>query len=337
MKNLFHFSSVGTGRFLWQEMPESRQEEQKLPTSEPYVFESDNVRVAKPVIKEIEFPEFEGDDLSFEEIEKQIEEHEKKEFQEKVKKAQQELENSGITAEQKSAYGPLSDRLFNSINPASYDDLGTKIKGFLLNERQDVENVHGVASEREDSWAMYLGLPQKHNTFQISDYQPSNSKNKDQYYYKFNQEKEAALLRFYLSKEEPSEKGGKSFKERLQESISYLQQRLEKYRKRGDRKEERKTQERLDKKIDSLEKYRENGTIFLSDANITNTMGEFSMSKGKDEQGDYIAYYDKWDLSPSIPLYGKLSVEKITGKPFEIYNRIYYTPKKENIEQKTAL
>ncbi len=51
-----------------------------------------------------------------------------------------------------------------------------------------------------------------------------------------------------------------------------------------------------------------------------NVMGAFSWSKGVDENGHYIAYYDKWDLSNPIE---KIS---IIGKPFEIYDRLYYDP-----------
>ena len=41
-------------------------------------------------------------------------------------------------------------------------------------------------------------------------------------------------------------------------------------------------------------------------------MGNYKVSKGKDEKGEYISYYDKWDLAPVD-----------FGKPFEIYDRIY--------------
>jgi hypothetical protein len=44
----------------------------------------------------------------------------------------------------------------------------------------------------------------------------------------------------------------------------------------------------------------------------------FKYSKGKDDKGDYISYYDVND-------YG--NILDLTGKPFEIYNRIYLDPK----------
>lgn len=55
-------------------------------------------------------------------------------------------------------------------------------------------------------------------------------------------------------------------------------------------------------------------------------MGSFKVSKGNDEKGDYISYYDKWDLSP-FDFKNPINKKEITtdfGKPFEIYDRIYY-------------
>ncbi len=50
-------------------------------------------------------------------------------------------------------------------------------------------------------------------------------------------------------------------------------------------------------------------------------LGRFNIHKGSDEKGEYLSYYDKWDVSPLA--------DKI-GKPFEVYDRIYV---KENAEQ----
>jgi hypothetical protein len=49
-------------------------------------------------------------------------------------------------------------------------------------------------------------------------------------------------------------------------------------------------------------------------------MGNYTWTKGEDKKGHYIAYYDKWDLDIPIEEYGFI------GKPFEIYDRIYYNP-----------
>src|SRR5690606_34513705 len=53
-------------------------------------------------------------------------------------------------------------------------------------------------------------------------------------------------------------------------------------------------------------------------------LGNFQVQEGRDDEGDYISYYDRYDLDPNIPVIGKIDGSKIAGKPFEIYNRIYY-------------
>ena len=49
------------------------------------------------------------------------------------------------------------------------------------------------------------------------------------------------------------------------------------------------------------------------------TLGQFTVASGHDEVGPYLSYYDKWDLA----VYEASKV----GKPFEIYDRMYYDPK----------
>jgi len=51
-------------------------------------------------------------------------------------------------------------------------------------------------------------------------------------------------------------------------------------------------------------------------------MGNFKISVGEDERGHYISYYDRWDLGAN-PVEGE---EGLLGRPFEIYDRIYYNP-----------
>lgn len=48
-------------------------------------------------------------------------------------------------------------------------------------------------------------------------------------------------------------------------------------------------------------------------------LGNYQWSSGRDEQGPYVAYYDKYDFD--VPLANQI------GKPIEIYDRIHYDPK----------
>lgn len=52
----------------------------------------------------------------------------------------------------------------------------------------------------------------------------------------------------------------------------------------------------------------------------SHVMGNFKFEKGNDEEGDFISYYDRWDLDQN-PVEGERGR---FGKPFEIYGRVYY-------------
>lgn len=67
--------------------------------------------------------------------------------------------------------------------------------------------------------------------------------------------------------------------------------------------------------------------VNVSYAKDLDPLGKFSIYEGKDEGGEYLSYYDKWDVNP---------LADMIGKPFELYDRIYveknaegkYVPKK---------
>ena len=68
-------------------------------------------------------------------------------------------------------------------------------------------------------------------------------------------------------------------------------------------------------------------------------LGKFTVSRGKDERGKYFSYYDSYDLNPYKGDYSKFNskIEDISmgiGKPYEVYDRIYYT---DNIERKNQM
>jgi len=47
------------------------------------------------------------------------------------------------------------------------------------------------------------------------------------------------------------------------------------------------------------------------------------VTPGKDARGEYISYYDKWDINPLSGL-EKIGIHTEFGKPIDIYDRIYY-------------
>lgn len=59
----------------------------------------------------------------------------------------------------------------------------------------------------------------------------------------------------------------------------------------------------------------------LSGDSGVSMLGRFGVSRGQDENGDYLSYYDKYDLKD-------FAQKRTKGVPYSIYGRIYY-PKKE--------
>lgn len=111
-----------------------------------------------------------------------------------VARASAELQKSGITTEQKAGYIPgINDMLHKGIDSHSYREYWNKTKDFLPNVllgRKEYKN------EMEDAYRMYLGIPQEHKTFAISDYRPAQS-TEQKYYYKIDAFFEKLIVRQY--------------------------------------------------------------------------------------------------------------------------------------------
>lgn len=193
-------------------------------------------------------------------------------FREVVARANVELQKKGITTEQKAGYIPgINDMLHKGIDSYSYEDYWNKTKDFLPNVlfgRKEYNNT------MEDAYRMYLGIAQKHKTFGISDYQPTQS-TEQKYYYKIDAFFEKLIVRKY----------GNDGQKMIRDVLS---------------------------KIEAGEGFDDDGFDMI--------MGHYKMGKGVDKNGPYISYYDRWDLD-AMPVEG---TNGSFGKPYEIYDRIYY-------------
>lgn len=245
----------------------------------------------------------------------------------------QQMKRYGITDSQRTANTPISKRLYTSVRPDDYGDREVSIKAkdfFLGHDRFDRKTIdsrtaqanllqrdaleafkvgleHNKDSEimgegdrlyekgeellqnlgsddiqSEDAWRLYLGLPQKNNTFSISDYTPSKSKEKNKEYYALPE----------------------SFKKTLSD----------------------------ERNISDLLEAVKNGPavigeysmhLGIQDGSTPRVLGNFTIDKGKDKKGEYLSYYDKYDLHPTSGLFGQFDADNIIGKPLEIYDRIY--------------
>ncbi len=250
--------------------------------------------------------------------------------------ASEQLKESGITDYQRQAYkGKLSDSLERNFTPWGYTGESVGVKTYLsdglrvavnmlpeVDTREQTTEVKlrsayrfvderkrewdegrsiELANNRSDAWRMYLGIPQKYSTFGVSEFRPRES-TEDRYYYKIQNflrntqmliddaegMEDLKPIQFLLAVEQ-----AQGSTEAPYSPLGYLAHSL------------RSTVEER----------------FVAKDNISAIMGGFKLSKGHDAQGDYISYYDRWDLEGSVE--GK---EGVIGKPYEIYDRIYYDP-----------
>ncbi|MFA7285204.1 MAG: hypothetical protein WC004_05295, partial [Candidatus Absconditabacterales bacterium] len=270
-------------------------------------------------------------------------------FEQRRAIAQQQLEQNGITDEQRSAYMPgLSEELYNNIDPSGYEIVDKIWDFFDPSEKQELDEMikqHSDVydnSKRKDARALYLGLPQRHNTFKTSEYKPSKAKENKTYFALqdevriFNQYKEA-IDAFEEYKQALA--SGQTIKD-----LKADQKQRAKERKRDgafDIREEL-IYAREQTLLNAYEQYEKQGTIVLQDFEIgkenvvtgdieqkfdKGVMGQYTISTGIDPENGlhYMSYYDIWDLHPFTGPLKRLG-DRLPGKPFEIYGRIYYNP-----------
>lgn len=199
-----------------------------------------------------------------------------------------------------------------STQPKSYDTIAQQ-GGRIVTKRKDFKPwwkwASGVAAggfRRDlhgglgDLYSYYGGLPLKHNILEYSQYKPTNAKNPNTQYISINDPK---------------------FKKEIIEEYKRLF--IDKKIRGG---------ERPDMKV-SENTYTTSG--YGRDSknipNSTNAIGRHFISKGQDENGYYISYYDVFDQGSGSSTSGG-GVGEALGltKPFEIYDRIYIDPKTGN-------
>lgn len=219
---------------------------------------------------------------------------------------EEQLKQTGITDDQIHDRDFIEKNLANNINPYNYTNIfnGAKAVSSIVTGKSNTRKYFDKRAEidkdrrsqnRADALSMYTGTPQKYNTFSVSKNRPDNSTNKDAIYYSINPDSENGIIDSILTRV-----GYENNKPFIKEA-GYP-------RKEGA--DLGNSDKELDKKIETD-----------IPANI---MGRFTIGTGKDDKGDYVSYYDKWDIDPVN-----------FGKPFEIYDRIYIDrDKKGNVIKK---
>jgi hypothetical protein len=230
---------------------------------------------------------------------------------------EQQLKETGLTNEQLQNRSSLNKNLANNLYPVGYQNaISRTFSAGVMNKKEEKRKYHEegkfempemieAKNRRLDALNLYSGIPQKNNTFGISKYIPTDSKDKNKTYYNFNSRDREHLeeklidklsynpLAYMYTPDGKFSDGTLMSKETLKEMNSMKTINV------GERQSD----------IDNI--------------NGMGTMGEYTISTGKDKRGKYISYYDKWDLNPlELSIAGK-ELPTNFGKPFEIYDRVY--------------
>lgn len=239
------------------------------------------------------------------------------------------VENSStlIAKERAGAYVQgKSEWLAEHISPFGY------VPFVAVENKNDPVNhsLKDKEKDRYDAWYHYLGLKQENATFEISPYRPSSEKDGSTVTYYRMPKHEASILRrglFALDKHQKDKlemvhNRGINLGEMVDGGLS---DELEEHNSNLNPFDNIAYNEVVNEKnlkgtIDSFKRYWPTDNVGV--------MGRYTISRGKDEKGSYVSYYDKWDLNPGLITNNQEASEFAgVGKPFEIYGRIYYDPK----------
>lgn len=270
---------------------------------------------------------------------------------ERQEAAMRELAEKGITEEQRRAYAAgISEVLHRTVWPYGNEkDLGRILSGIPRNllfgtTHEGVREE--VARVRDDAFRLYLGMPQAHESFSISAYQPTRA-NESKYYYAANGwftrlfaqiQREDGVLNFALGDTPPLRilvEGVERMQtdEDLRKEVEALHALMESaYRNKPT--DDTRSQAQIDEAIMRAETLSAEGVppfLFTgvgtrSATVLVGDLGHVQLSLGKDALGEYLAYYDRFDFGQpgqSVESVMEASTH-VVGKPFEIYDRMYF-------------
>jgi hypothetical protein len=222
-----------------------------------------------------------------------------------------------------------------SEGPYAKKTLPSAQKGKLITKREDFEPWWNWASKKAgdvdrrqdaygklgDLYAYYSGQPLKYDVLEYSAYKPTMSKNPNTNYIAINDPK---------FKQEIIDKYNEVFVNKLADKQTFPTER-EKGRMKSTKINDNTyavsgysslTPEEYQK----VKKLGQDHLKIKGQKHVSNAIGRYFLSKGKDEKGDYISYYDTFDEG-SGPDGGGIGETLGLTKPFEIYDRIYLDPK----------
>jgi hypothetical protein len=203
----------------------------------------------------------------------------------------------------------LRKRIYKNIRPSSYDEFSNYMRYAFDIDREDMDDPRS-----EEAFRMYLGLENKPKYFSKSKYAPTIKGVPGSKYYKVDDELEQDIFNSF------------SDKVKMNEIYPANEEFVDSYYSEGT--PGLFTDKPGGKQYIALQPGDQNLFFGRPQASRARALGNFVVSRGKDKKGEYLSYSDQYDFPDFFQ-------EKMQGKPFKIYNRIYYP--KEQMGGKVAM
>lgn len=200
-------------------------------------------------------------------------------------------------------------RLYENIDPYGYDNAAVRVAKAIIGNTKEETISDGYMPEVDDLWATYLQIPksERHTRSKLVNeghhikvlpgtYKPTKGNDSGKYYkLNLNEDSKKAIV---------DEAMGNTYEEGFDISLNPYDNHL--------------GLKRIEKDPINIG---QNRVATSYDKTLNLALRDFTVGRGMDNKGDYVSYYDLWDLSP----YRISSKDQSfgIGKPFEIYDRIY--------------
>jgi len=197
-----------------------------------------------------------------------------------------------------------------SLDPGAVSDLADAMSRIVRGDPGAPREGDDLRpGDEEDAWRTYLGLPQKHGTFEESRFRPSVGSGEKIRYRDFVDQERVLneLVQKWSMVLDPEDHTSDKVHVSDFNPLQEVQERSKMIRRMA---------KRLDDKLSGMWGDQVGGPYHT----YSDVLGTFTLDKGEDERGPYLSYYDKYDLA-HLPA----QIAKV-GQPFDVYGRMYYDP-----------
>lgn len=187
------------------------------------------------------------------------------------------------------------EKVYRTVRPTDYTDLKNYIRYTFNNDRDEWDDARS-----EEAFKLYLGLADKPEYFRPSKYKPTINATPNEYYYSADEQLEQDIFNSFKDKVKPGQI--------LPTDEWFVDSKFPGNPNafwEGDKQMV---------KFDDIDTNPFVGRPMVSRARA---LGQFVVSRGKDDQGEYLSYADQYDFPQMLQ-------DKMQGKPYKIYGRVYY-------------